>query len=41
VSEKFDLVRNWAVLGELLSLPVAIKISRLELSPQLLGCSFS
>jgi len=24
VSEKFDLVRNWAVVGELMSLPVAI-----------------
>jgi len=24
VSEKFDLVRNWAVVGELISLPVAI-----------------
>jgi len=24
VSEKFDLVRNWAAVGELMSLPVAI-----------------
>jgi len=24
LSEKFDLVRNWAVVGELMSLPVAI-----------------
>jgi len=24
VSEKFDLVRNWVVVGELMSLPVAI-----------------
>jgi len=24
VSEKFDLFRNWAVVGELMSLPVAI-----------------
>jgi len=24
VSEKFDLVWNWAVVGELMSLPVAI-----------------
>jgi len=24
VSEKFDLVRNWAIVGELMHLPVAI-----------------
>jgi len=24
VSEKFDFVRNWAVIGELMTLPVAI-----------------
>jgi len=24
VSEKFDLFRNWAVVGELMSLPMAI-----------------
>jgi len=24
VSEKFDVVRNWAVVGELMTLPVAI-----------------
>jgi len=24
VSKKFDLVKNWAVVGELMSLPVAI-----------------
>jgi len=41
VSEKFDLVRNCAVVvDELLSLPVAI-ISNLSLSPQLIGFSFS
>jgi len=40
VSEKLDLVRNWAVVGEDMSLPVAI-ISSLELSPQLLGFTFS
>jgi len=40
VLEKFDLVRNWAVISELMSLPVAI-ISNLKLSPQLLGFSFS
>jgi len=40
VSEKFDLVRKWAAVGELMSLPVAI-ISSLELSPQLLDFSFS
>jgi len=38
VSEKFDLVSNWAVIGELMSLPVA-KMSNLQLSPQLLGFS--
>jgi len=26
-SEKFDLVRNWAVVGELMTLPVAISTS--------------
>jgi len=26
VSEKFDLVRNWAVIGELMTLPLAIKV---------------
>jgi len=28
VSEKFDLVRNWAVVGKLMSLSVAIISSR-------------
>jgi len=27
VSEKFELVKNWAVVGELMSLPVAIMSS--------------
>jgi len=27
VSEKFDLIRNWAVVGELMSLPVAIYLA--------------
>jgi len=38
VSEKNDLVRNWAVVGELMSLPVAIISS---LSPQLPVLDFS
>jgi len=37
VPEKFDLVRNWAVVGELMSLPVALTNN---LSPQLLDFSF-
>jgi len=27
VSEKFDFVRNWAVVGELMSLPMAIYLA--------------
>jgi len=39
VSDKFDVFRNWAVVGELMSLPVAI-ISSLQLSSPLLTLVF-